>query len=711
MSKNEKNDNPSIKIKEYNLQMNIIKKNEKMKLVLEIKDTNNKKYSYSNSFSLNDLISLNKYFLNYENDYSKAFELLIGNNSKIDKSKISFLNDNKKLILELLFQTNNKNDEKISLPLFQVNTISNPHFSSIINNLKTSLEKFNSSINELKQSINDDKINNEKKIKELENNLNENFMIRAKKNDNLDYKAEFEKISKKLMELEEKLNLNEKNIENNDNNKYSEVSIYKRKENINNLPSKNIKYEKNLMLGNNMENIINDKINEILDDKIQMFEEKIKILNGKIINLEVKNKSKNDESFIIDNHINYSVINERIKNELDIMNNNINNKFINFAKMLNLDIQDLEEQIFNLDQSMNALSPGTKIKGKLKTNDSNQQQNNSNGNITKEEIHDINVILNKLNDKENTDYKDLNNKLSTLKNDLIKIIEINNNLIVNKMNLLNNKGNKLEKNNQIMAEKLLVNDKKIRTIDCKIKQMDEASNSALNKSFVLPKSKHTNISINPNDDNNIINMSFTQHNNLKIPGSEKLLDLDSKIIPDEDKSDSFFLFSKIKEDFNYNMSIRYKLVYRASRDGDESKNFHQKCDLIGPNIVLVKTKKGYTFGGLTTKSWKHLFKDVKKDDPEYGTEIKDEKAFGFSFDEKKIYKNNKIDNPIIFCNYNYGPYFKNYFKIFDKCFQNGGICEKKDDSNFDNIEKDFEFNGGEDKFIVEEIEVFQIGFK
>ena len=176
--------------------------------------------------------------------------------------------------------------------------------------------------------------------------------------------------------------------------------------------------------------------------------------------------------------------------------------------------------------------------------------------------------------------------------------------------------------------------------------------------------------------------------------------------------EDFFVFSKIKETFPYNMTIIYKLVYRASKDGDTSYNFHNKCDYIGPNMVLIKTKKNFIFGGVTSKSWKHLLKDIKKDEPEYGTEIKDEKAFGFSVNLKKIYINGKPDEFAIFCNNQYGPVFKNnFFAIFNKCLKNGGICGKIEESNFIGQEKDYEFNGEEEKFEIEDIEVFQIGFK
>ena len=168
----------------------------------------------------------------------------------------------------------------------------------------------------------------------------------------------------------------------------------------------------------------------------------------------------------------------------------------------------------------------------------------------------------------------------------------------------------------------------------------------------------------------------------------------------------------MKEIYAYNRYIKLNLVYRASRDGDLAKDFHFKCDFIGPNLTLIKTKKKYIFGGFTIKTWKHLFKDVNNEDPECGTELKDEQAFGFSLNENKIYENGKPDESIIYCNSNYGPCFKNFFfKIFDKCFENGGICGTIQESNFIGIEQEYEFNGGEQYFKVEEIEVFQIAFR
>ena len=44
----------------------------------------------------------------------------------------------------------------------------------------------------------------------------------------------------------------------------------------------------------------------------------------------------------------------------------------------------------------------------------------------------------------------------------------------------------------------------------------------------------------------------------------------------------------------------WKLLYRASRDGDRGKHFHDKCDGICPVLVIIKSKEhGHVFGGFT----------------------------------------------------------------------------------------------------------------
>ena len=46
-----------------------------------------------------------------------------------------------------------------------------------------------------------------------------------------------------------------------------------------------------------------------------------------------------------------------------------------------------------------------------------------------------------------------------------------------------------------------------------------------------------------------------------------------------------------------------ELIYRGTRDGSESKTFHNKCDNQGPTIILCKNEKDNIFGGYASISW------------------------------------------------------------------------------------------------------------
>ena len=61
-----------------------------------------------------------------------------------------------------------------------------------------------------------------------------------------------------------------------------------------------------------------------------------------------------------------------------------------------------------------------------------------------------------------------------------------------------------------------------------------------------------------------------------------------------------------------NRTIIYKLLYRATRDGNSASSFHQKCDNICGTLVVIKTTKGFRFGGYTEQEWNIYYKKKKK---------------------------------------------------------------------------------------------------
>ena len=46
-----------------------------------------------------------------------------------------------------------------------------------------------------------------------------------------------------------------------------------------------------------------------------------------------------------------------------------------------------------------------------------------------------------------------------------------------------------------------------------------------------------------------------------------------------------------------------ELIYRGTRDGSSSNDFHNKCDNKGETIVLIKNDKDNIFGGYTSYPW------------------------------------------------------------------------------------------------------------
>ena len=85
--------------------------------------------------------------------------------------------------------------------------------------------------------------------------------------------------------------------------------------------------------------------------------------------------------------------------------------------------------------------------------------------------------------------------------------------------------------------------------------------------------------------------------------------------------------NRIKEDQLFkNKEIKTRLLYKAQKDGDDQKIFHEKCDGIANTLVIVHTMENLKFGGFTTAKWNN--KDIEE---------KDDHAFCFNLNNKKIF--------------------------------------------------------------------------
>ena len=148
----------------------------------------------------------------------------------------------------------------------------------------------------------------------------------------------------------------------------------------------------------------------------------------------------------------------------------------------------------------------------------------------------------------------------------------------------------------------------------------------------------------------------------------------------------------------FDKDVEYKLLYRATRDGDTAKIFKEKCKEKN-TLTIIQTTDIATFGGFTRVPW---------DDSDKNKE--DEDAFCFSVDNNKIYQLKKYCSAIG-CDINSGPRFLYMFMIHNRFMTKGGELYPLNISHYNGQTKDYELNKGNQYFSVLEMEVFKINPK
>ena len=138
------------------------------------------------------------------------------------------------------------------------------------------------------------------------------------------------------------------------------------------------------------------------------------------------------------------------------------------------------------------------------------------------------------------------------------------------------------------------------------------------------------------------------------------------------------------------------LIMNSKIDGDTSKAFQDKCGGKKPTYAIIKTKKGYKFGGYTTECWKQ-------------GQIKDNNAFVFSLNKKKKYNILKPDYATGFSLNNWWLFGFNYnaIVVLDYCTSNNS--SNVGNGTYD-IKEQYELNGGEQYFTVESFEIYQVNY-
>jgi chromosome segregation ATPase len=534
-----------------------------------------------------------------------------------------------------------------------------------INQMKDELNKKDNEIIELKNTIN----NLQQKLDDYESKLK-------------DVNIKFDNINiENLKPLRNSSKINEQNNINNDIDKNQIMNEVK-----NNLKGfdnkisevKNI-FENNKKDNDNIIKNLTEKINN-LDKNLQKNKTKEND-NAKITSIEKGLKA-------LDDKINTYEFDKLIENIAILMEKQNDNKIYEMINKLETQISEIKQKLNKRDsfesKNKNKLDP--ELINKINNHENIITKLQTKLNKIQDEKHIDNSSKNKLSDiaKQSNDLKSKVDSLITL----TKKLENNNKELNTKTNDLTNKFSQIS---------LTVNNPQ---------RQEQISNIQYqSKKISNPKTKYYRTIENQNYPQEISYYNRTNPNintNLNLSKDS----INSKIV---NLSDINFLQNRIMQINPKIREVFFSLVYRASEDGDKAANFHQKCDKIGPNIVIIKTKKGSVFGGFTFRNWEHLPRDTDINRPNLGSASRDSNAFGFNVNKQKIYNNEKPHEFAIWCNRNFGPTFKNnLFQIFDHSLKKGGYCNLRKNSNFGGQLFDYEISGGEPKFKIEELEVFEV---
>ncbi|GBC07370.1 hypothetical protein RclHR1_07410006 [Rhizophagus clarus] len=172
-------------------------------------------------------------------------------------------------------------------------------------------------------------------------------------------------------------------------------------------------------------------------------------------------------------------------------------------------------------------------------------------------------------------------------------------------------------------------------------------------------------------------------------------------------SKHFALFSNWIERKNHsyyhesNSPYDFKLLFRASRDGNTPADFHTKCDDKGATIVIIKIPNSeQILGGYNPLEWNSSI---------IGPWKCTKNSFIFSFTNRNNFQtaevghvNNSYCEYAIYCNQNYGPVFGDGHDLYQ---DNNGIWKSYGSYSYPKINIQMT---GYNVFNVEDYEVFQV---
>lgn len=151
--------------------------------------------------------------------------------------------------------------------------------------------------------------------------------------------------------------------------------------------------------------------------------------------------------------------------------------------------------------------------------------------------------------------------------------------------------------------------------------------------------------------------------------------------------------------------VKFKLLYKGSKDGFTGDAFHKKCDEAKPTITIVRSTNKKVFGGYSDVTWggPNNYKNTAN-------------SWLFSMDHKEKYKQKANQSHYgVYCYSSYGPtwggghdiYIANNCNTGNSCYSNFGYTFDSKNNAYSTTQAQSHLAGSYN-FTVEEIEVFQI---
>ena len=466
-----------------------------------------------------------------------------------------------------------------------------------------------------------------------------------------------------------------------------------------------------------------------LKQKIKELEQ----LNRELLKVKDKLSKNNDELISKNNELNKK--SENLSKKISELTNtnskltNLNNALDKQISQLSKEKNDLQSQNTNLKEQINSFyqnnSSNNTISSNIKSNENTLTNNDSkandsfrllkslpleNKNQIQEFKNDINELKKKILELEKfkkiMEEKDIkyNEKFNILENN-IKNININdriNNLEISDAESEEIEDEESQKNSspEKIIEKNAYTSKTQKNLKSNCNKLKPLSKSQNIYQLREKRIKKLNNIITKNEQlfENIQNSEKKRKTSTDF-NNNKNQKFNSKIIKNLQELN---LIAKgiVKDDMNLLKKLRvgYKLLYRASEDGDDAEIFHQKCDGFAGTLTVIKTKENFVFGGYTSVTW-----DTENED-----EKKDMDSFVFSINLEKIYYVSNSKEFSIYCDVNKGPSFIGMFSIEESMLSMVNHVNPWGIQCYSGEKKSCEINGGKNEFYIEDLEVFQV---